>query len=73
MAEKLWKEQQISFGNGTKYSDFIDGKYILLISAQKDPIVQRKSRLIKTICWYFLLKFLVSALIDMINMPVENP
>ena len=26
MAVKLCKEQQISFGNNTKYSDFIDGK-----------------------------------------------
>ena len=31
MAEKLCKEQQISFGNSTKYSDFIDCKYIFLI------------------------------------------
>ena len=30
MAEKLCKEQQISFGNSTKYSDFTDGKYMLL-------------------------------------------
>ena len=30
MAEKLCEEQQISFGNDTKYSDFIDDKYILL-------------------------------------------
>ena len=30
MAEKLCKEQQISFNNSMKYSDFIDGKYILL-------------------------------------------
>ena len=30
MAEKLPKEQQILFGNSTKYSDFVDGKYILL-------------------------------------------
>ena len=29
MAEKLCKEQHISSGNGTKYFDFIDGKYIL--------------------------------------------
>ena len=27
MAEKLSKEQQKSFGNNVKYSDFIDGKY----------------------------------------------
>ena len=33
MAAKLCKKQQISFGNNTKYSDFIDGKYILLTSA----------------------------------------
>ena len=30
MAEKLCKEQQISVGNSTKYSDFIDGKCMLL-------------------------------------------
>ena len=30
MVEKLCKEQQISFGNIKKYSDFVDGKYILL-------------------------------------------
>ena len=30
IAEKLCKEQQMSFGNGTKCSDFIDGKYISL-------------------------------------------
>ena len=29
MAAKLCKEQQISFGSNTKYSDFIDGKYFL--------------------------------------------
>ena len=29
MAAKLGKEQQISFGNNTKYSDFTDGKYFL--------------------------------------------
>ena len=28
-AAKLCKEQQISFGNSTKYSDFIDSKYFL--------------------------------------------
>ena len=27
MAEKLCKEQQISLGKSTKYSDYIDGKY----------------------------------------------
>ena len=30
MAEKLCKEQQISSGSSMEYSDFIDGKYILL-------------------------------------------
>ena len=29
MAAKLCKEQRISFGNNTKYSDFIDGKCFL--------------------------------------------
>ena len=29
MAAKLCKEQQRSFGNNVKYSDFIDGKYLL--------------------------------------------
>ena len=30
MVEKLCEEQQILFGNSTKYYDFIDDKYILL-------------------------------------------
>ena len=29
MTAKLCKEQQKSFGNNVKYSDFIDGKYFL--------------------------------------------
>ena len=29
MAAKLYKKQQISFRNKTKYFDFIDGKYFL--------------------------------------------
>ena len=29
MAAKLCKEQEMSFGNNTKYFDFIDGKYFL--------------------------------------------
>ena len=29
MAAKLCKEQQKSFANNVKYSDFIDGKYFL--------------------------------------------
>ena len=29
MAVKLCNEQQILFGNNTKYSGFIDGKYVL--------------------------------------------
>ena len=62
MAQKLCKEQQISSGNSTKYSDFIDGE---------DPSVKRKSRLVKTIADIFLLKFPVSALIEIINMPEE--
>ena len=41
------------------------------ISAQKDPTVQRKSRLVKKNCRNFLLKFLVSTLIDIINTPEE--
>ena len=42
MAEKLCKEQQISFGNSTKYSDFIDGKYILLNYRLKGPYCSKK-------------------------------
>ena len=29
MSAKLCNEQQISLGNNTEYSDFIDGKYFL--------------------------------------------
>ena len=69
MAEKLCKEQQIAFGNSTKCSDFIDGKYIN--SALKGPYCSKKIASSKKICLYFSLKFLVSALIDIINMPEE--
>ena len=36
------KEQQISFGISTKYSDFIDGKYILLNKHLKWPYCSKK-------------------------------
>ena len=43
MAEKLCKEQpQISFGNSTKYSDFIDGKYFLRNQRLKGPYCSKK-------------------------------
>ena len=42
MAEKFFKEQKISFGNSTKYSDFIDGKYILLNWRLKGPYCSKK-------------------------------
>ena len=72
MAAKLCKEQKISFGNSAKYSDFIDGKYILLNSiALKRTLLFKKIASNKKICSYFLLKFLVTALIDIINMPEE--
>ena len=73
MAAKLCKEQQISFGNSTKYSDFIGGKYILLHWRLKGPYCSKKTASSKKISRYFLLKFLVSALIDIINMPEEFP
>ena len=72
MAAKLCKEQKISFGNSAKYSDFIDGKYILLNSiALKRTLLFKKIASNKKICSYFLLKFLVTALIDIINMREE--
>ena len=65
MAEKLCKEQQISFSNNMEYSDFIaDLKILSEISAYINPTfaVQRKLRLVKSftdICdwnfWYWLL------------------
>ena len=51
MAEKLCKEQQISFSNNMEYSDFIaDIKIFCENSAYVDPTftVQRKSRLVKS-------------------------
>ena len=47
VAAKLCKEQQISFSNNVKYSNFIDGKYFCEIRALKDLTVQRKSHLVK--------------------------
>ena len=44
MAAKLCKEQQKSFGNNAKYSDFIDGKYILLRDC---AIIIRKGGVLK--------------------------
>ena len=51
MAEKLCKEQQISFSNNMEYSDFIaDIKIFCENSSYVDPTftVQRKSRLVKS-------------------------
>ena len=66
MAAKLCKEQQISFSNSTKYSHFIDGKYFFekLAPYCSKKIASSKKKLLID----FLLKFLVSAYIDMINM-----
>ena len=70
MAEKLCKEQQKSFGNNVKYSDFIDGKIIFLEKlALKGPYCSKKIASSKKFCQCFLLEFLVSAFIDIINMP----
>ena len=71
MAAKRCKKQQMSFGNSTKYSDFIDGKYFLRNQRLKGSYCSKKIASSKKNCWYFLLKFLVSALIDIINMPEE--
>ena len=50
-----------------KYSDFINDKYFFAKLALKRNlyIVQRKSRLMKHFCCFFLLKFLVPAIIVM--------
>ena len=70
MAAKLCKEQQISFGNSTKYSDFIGGKYFLRNERLQGPYCSKKIASSKKFCGYFLLTFLVSAYIDtVINMP----
>ena len=42
MAAKLCKEQQLSLGNNTKYSDFIDGKYFLRNKRLKRPYCSKK-------------------------------
>ena len=43
MATKLCKEQQKSFGNNMKYSDFIDGKYFLRNWRLKGPYCSKLS------------------------------
>ena len=50
MAAKLCKEQQISFGNSTKYSDVIDGKYFLRNKRLKGPYYSKKIASSKKIC-----------------------
>ena len=58
MAAKLCKEQQISFGNNTKYSDFIDGKYIVVwtktakgyfknVEQQGQQVIRRQSKVLE--------------------------
>ena len=44
MAAKLYKKQQISFGNDTKYSDFIDGKYFLRNKRIKETLLFKENR-----------------------------
>ena len=44
MAAKLCKKQQISFGNNTKYSDFIDGKKFLEKLALKRALLFKEYR-----------------------------
>ena len=71
MAEKLCKEQQMSFSNNIEYSDFIaDIKIFCEISAYVDPTLywSQKIASIKEFYWYLWLNFLVLAFIDMINM-----
>ena len=63
MAPKLCKEQQISFSINKNYFDFIADKYSWEIT------LLFKIASSKKVCGYFLLKFLVSAFIDIINMP----
>ena len=72
MAEKFCKEGQISFGNSTKYSDFIDGKYIFLDQRLKGLYFSKKIAPSKKICWYFFTEISgIGQLIDIINMPDE--
>ena len=68
MAEKLCKEQQISFCNSTKCSRFIDGKYFLRNYRLKGPYSSKKIASSKK----KLLKFLVSAFVDIINMSEKS-
>ena len=44
MAAELCKEQQISFGNNTKYCDVIDGKYFLINLALKRTLLFKENR-----------------------------
>ena len=44
VAAKLCKEQQISIGNSTKYSDFIDGKYIFDKLTLKRTLLFKENR-----------------------------
>ena len=50
MTAKLCKEQQKSFGNNVKYSDFIDGKYFLRNYPLKGPYCSKKIASSKKIC-----------------------
>ena len=44
MAVKLCKELQILFGNNTKYSDFVDGKYFIAKLALKRTPLFKENR-----------------------------
>ena len=58
MAAKLCKEQQKSFGNNKKNSDFIDGKYIVVwtktakgylknVEEQGQQVIRRESKVLE--------------------------
>ena len=68
MTAKLCKELQILFRNNMKYSDFIDDKYFLRSERLTEPHFSKKIASSKEFCRYFLLKFLVSVFIHIINM-----
>ena len=68
MTAKLCKELQILFGNNMKYSDFIDDKCFLGNERLKEPHFSKKIVSGKEFYRYFLLKFLVSVFIHIINM-----
>ena len=68
MTAKLCKELQILFGNNMKYSDFTDDEYFLRNERLKEPHFSKKIASSKEFRRYFLLKFLVSVFIHIINM-----